>query len=42
LTEVIDELIALVSSDFAIGIIVGIVVVVIGLAFYGARRMEDN
>jgi len=30
------------STDLVLGVIAGVVVVVIGIAFYFARRLEEN
>lgn len=38
----IEELIKLLGSNFSITVIFGLFVIVIGLSFWGARRMESD
>ena len=40
--EQIQELYSVLSTDLGLGIIVVAVIITIGLAFYGARRMDEN
>lgn len=40
--EKLEEFFDLISTDLGLGILVTVVVVVIGLAFYGAKRMDEN
>ena len=37
-----DKILELLSTEFGIGLIAGLVIVVIGIAFYIARRIEEN
>ncbi len=38
----IDKLIELLGSTFSITVIFGLFLIVVGLSFWGARRMETN
>jgi len=37
-----EEIFELVTSDFAVGVIAVALVIVIGLSYYGAKRVEEN
>ena len=38
----IEELITVITSDFAVGVIAVALVIAIGLSYYGAKRVEEN
>jgi len=42
LFDEVREFFDLITSEFGIGVLVVITVVAIGLAFYGAKRLEEN
>jgi len=42
LFDEVKEFFDLLTSEFGIGVLVVLTVVTIGLAFYGAQRLEEN
>lgn len=40
--DTIEELFTILTSDFAVGVIAVALVIVIGLSYYGAKRVEEN
>jgi len=42
LIDEVREFFDLITSEFGIGVLIVLTVVSIGLAFYGAKRLEEN
>ncbi len=40
--EELEKLFEIITSDFAVGVIAVVLVITIGLAYYGAKRVEEN
>jgi len=42
LIEIFQDFIEFISTDFAVGVIAVVLVIAIGLSYYGAKRLEEN